>query len=814
MNKKALINKGVAWFKTNQWKPFEFQLKAWNSFLQGKSGIINAPTGSGKTYSLFVPIALDAIRHKKAGRESELQAIWITPLRALTKEIQYACSKASKELGLDWKIEIRTGDTKQSARKKQLSAPPQMLITTPESMHVLFSTMGYKKILKDVQSVVVDEWHELMGSKRGVQTELALSRLKALNPDLKIWGVSATIGNLDEAMDVLLGPNFPKTKCELIRSLEEKIISVESIFPDEIEKYPWSGHLGIKLLHKVVPIIKKNRSTLIFTNTRSQCEIWYQKILSVEPDLSGTIAMHHGSISRDLRDWVEEALHEGKLKAVVCTSSLDLGVDFRPVETIVQIGSPKGVSRFIQRAGRSGHQPGAISKIYFVPTHSLELVEGAALRSAINQGVQEDRIPYIRSFDVLVQYLMSLAVSGGFSEQEIYNEIKSTHCYNSITPEEWAWVLNFLVYGGKALEAYDEYRKVAHKNGIYKVEDPYIARKHKLSIGTISSDVSMQIKFVNGRKIGEIEEYFVSQLNPGNTFWFAGLSLELIRVNGLTAYVRKANKKTGRIPSWLGARMTFSSRMSKMIRSKLYSYSEGIIDEMEMELLIPLLEQQRKESYLPKANEFLIEYFQSNEGYHLLLYPFEGRFVHEGIGALIAKRIANKFPVSFSIAMNDYGLELLANKPLDIFTLINKDLFGTKNLTLDIQASLNSVEMARRMFRDIAKISGLIFRGYPGKQKKEKHLQTSSQLLFDVFKDYDPDNLLYLQTYDELLTFQLEETRMREALNRIQKQELIISTPKKYTPFSFPIVVDRLREKLTSEKLEERIRKMTAIYSE
>ena len=389
MTTDEVLALGEAWFAKKGWTPFPFQRKTWAAYLGGTHGLVNAPTGSGKTYSLIIPILLDFIRNHPQQRDKQnngLQAIWITPIRALTREIQSAAQRAVEDLGLRWQVAIRSGDTPQSERARQKRKPPELLITTPESLHLLLATKGYPKLFANLQCIVVDEWHELLGSKRGVQTELALSRLKGMLPGLRTWGISATIGNMDEALEVLLGETLHNGRYEVIRADIAKEIEVTSVLPDEIERFPWAGHLGTSLLAKVVPIIEQSKSTLIFTNTRAQCEIWYQGLLEVAPDLAGIIAMHHGSIARDLRDWVEDALHAGTLKAVVCTSSLDLGVDFRPVETIVQIGSPKGVARFMQRAGRSGHQPGALSRIYFVPTHSLELMEAAALRMAIVKG--------------------------------------------------------------------------------------------------------------------------------------------------------------------------------------------------------------------------------------------------------------------------------------------------------------------------------------------------------------------------------------------------------------------------------------------
>ncbi len=803
------LQKAERWFAQRTWKPFQFQREAWEAHLKGSSGMITAPTGSGKTYSLTVPILLEGLQNK----EKKIQAIWIAPIRALAKEIQFSATSAAEGLGSSWKVGIRSGDSTAAQKIKQKEKPPQFLITTPESLHLLLAQKNYADYFSSLKTVVVDEWHELMGSKRGVQMELALSRLKTIAPGLKIWGISATIGNMEQSLQVLLGSDYDRKEHVVIKANIKKEIEIISVFPDRLERMPWAGHLGIHLLDKAIEIVLKNKSTLIFTNTRSFAEIWYQKMLDAAPELSGQIAMHHGSISQNIRHWVEDQLHEGKLKAVVCTSSLDLGVDFRPVETIIQVGSPKGVARFLQRAGRSGHQPGAVSKIYFLPTHSLELVEAAAVREAMNRNVVEDRSPYLRSFDVLVQYLVTLAVSDGFTSEQIFNEVKGTTSFQSITEDEWNWALRFITTGGESLTAYDEYRKVEFDNGIYHVDSRRVALRHRLSIGTIVGDASLFVRFVSGKYLGTIEEGFISRLNPGDVFWFAGKTLELVRVKDMEVQVRKTKRRSARVPSWQGGRMPLSSQMSEMIRFKINEAAEGRNSDEEMVFLKPLMKLQAERSHLPKKGEFLIEYFETSEGHHVVMYPFEGRLVHEGLASLVAYRISRIKPITFSIAMNDYGFELLSDQEIPIFEAIETDLLGVNDLLKDIQASINSVEMARRKFRDIASIAGLIFKGYPGQKVRDKHIQSSSQLFFNVFHEYDSTNLLLLQAYEEVMDFQLEEARMRRALEQIAKQKIIITEPDTPTPFAFPIIVDRLsRDKLTSERLEDQVKKMLLKY--
>lgn len=805
------ISKAVQWFNQQGWDPFPFQLETWKAYEEGKNGLVNAPTGSGKTYSLAVPILLEGLNQP----QQKVRAIWITPIRALAKEIESAAREAAAGLGSKWKIGSRTGDTKHAVKLRQKERPPQFLITTPESLHLLFTQKDYQEYFSDLTTIVLDEWHELMGSKRGVQTELAISRLRRIAPGLRVWGISATIGNMEQSVQVLLGANYRSRPHAIIRADIHKEIEIHSVYPDDLNTLPWAGHIGISLLKKAVEIVRNSNSTLIFTNTRSFAEVWYQRMLDLAPELSGLIAMHHGSISQELRNWVEDQLHEGKLKAVICTSSLDLGVDFRPVETIIQVGSPKGVARFLQRAGRSGHQPGAVSIIHFLPTHSLELIEAAAIREAVGNKIVDDRLPFIRSFDVLVQYLVTLAVGGGFRQEEILEEVRSTFCFESITEEEWHWALRFITTGGESLTAYDEYRKVVLDNGLYVVEDRRVAQRQRLSIGTIVSDTAMLVKYVTGKQLGTIEEYFIAQLNPGDVFWFAGRKLELVRVKDMEAQVRNTKKKSGRVPSWQGGRMALSSQLSEMIRLKIDEASRGGSMDEELRFLKPLLDLQAERSLLPAKDEFLVEYFETSEGYHVIMYPFEGRLVHEGLASLVAYRIARMKPITFSMAMNDYGFELLSDQEIPIWEAIETDVLGTDNLLKDIQASINSVEMARRKFRDIASIAGLVFKGYPGHKVRDKHIQSSSQLFFNVFHEYDSTNLLLMQAYEEMMDFQLEEARLRKSLERIRTQKIIIKEPQEPTPFGFPIMVDRLsRDRLTSEKLEDRIRKMTLVSAQ
>ena len=843
------------WLASKGNKPFAFQEETWQHIIDKKSGLVNAPTGCGKTFSVFLGIVIDFINQHPLNYQQKdknsLQLLWITPLRALAKDIGRAMEEVFAELGMSWRVGIRNGDTETSERQKQKRQMPEVLIITPESVHLLLAQKNYPEVFQTLRLIAVDEWHELLGSKRGVQVELAISRIARLidgrrpmadgrpqhvvgsnlneqnyeyvsaidhrpSANLSVWGISATIGNLPQAKEVLLSPmtKGDQNWGETVQANIEKPIEIESILPDEIEKYPWAGHLGLKLIHKVLPILEKSRTTLIFINTRGMSERWYQELLNVAPDLAGVIALHHGSVDMDLRIWVEEALHNGKLKAVVCTASLDLGVDFRPVETVIQVGSPKGVARFLQRAGRSGHAPGEISKIYFLPTHSLELVEAAALKSSMNSKFVESREPRLLCFDVLIQYLSTLAVSDGFFPQEIFEEVKSTYCFREMLEEEWREILHFITEGGSALQQYDEFKKIEVIDGLYKITNRRIAMRHRLNMGTIVSEAMMKVKFVSGGYVGVIEEYFISRLQPGDVFTLAGRNLEFVMIKDMTALVKKSNSKKSIVPSWQGGRMPLSANLGMMLRRKFNEINPPNLgvhkkpQDIELQTLKPLFDLQQQLSRIPREDEFLIEQIETKDGFHLFVYPFEGRLVHEAMAALLSFRISRIMPITFSFAMNDYGFELLSDIPIPVDDMNVYELFSPADLTKDIQRSVNSAEMARRKFREIAVIGGLIFQGYPGEYQKPKHLQSSASLLFNVFSEYDSRNLLLRQAYHEVMEQEMEEARLRNMLERIQNGKIILSFPERLTPFCFPIKVDSMRGELSSEKLEDRVKKM------
>jgi ATP-dependent Lhr-like helicase len=806
------------WFRSQNWQPFDFQIQAWRAYLQGHSGLIHAPTGIGKTYAAFMGPLVAALTEKDNSRTAKgrlagkhekmtpLRVLWLTPLRALAADIGQALREPAAYFELAWTVETRTGDTPASTRARQQKNLPTVLITTPESLSLLLSYPGARHKFESLAAVIVDEWHELMGSKRGVMAQLAMARLQGWCPSLRIWGLSATLGNTDTALQVLLGDRAVAGR--KIQGLMPKEIVVDSVVPEHIERFPWAGHLGIRLLPQVIETIAEARSTLVFTNTRSQTEIWYQAILGARPDWAGRMALHHGSLDKKKRRLVENQLQQGQLKCVVCTSSLDLGIDFLPVDRVIQIGSPKGIARLMQRAGRSGHQPGEISRITCVPTNALELVEIAAARQAIAEGDIELRHPVINPLDVLSQHLITVAAGDGFSAADMYREVKTTHAFSQLTHNQFTQVLDFVTSGGPTLKAYAEYARLVRKNGSYRVRSEHILRRHRMNIGTITSDAAIAVKYRNGRRLGTIEESFVSRLKKGDHFIFAGHKLEFIKVKDMTLLVKKADSLKGPVPQWMGGRMPLSSQLAYAVRQQMKRAGQNCFDTTELAAVKPLLELQARWSLLPGEDLLLIERLKSRDGFHLFVYPFEGHLTHEGLAALLSYRLSKLKPLTISMAVNDYGFELLSDETIPLQRSNVRALLATENLLEDILQSANVSEMARRQFREIARIAGLVFQGYPGRPKKNSQIQASSSLIFNVFKRYDPNNFLVAQANREVLENQLEHQRLTATLNKMSASRIRIVDVRHPTPLAFPIMVNRLRAKVSSEKLTDRVRKM------
>jgi len=901
------------WFAAQGQRPFEFQRQVWDAVAAGRSGLLHATTGAGKTYAVYLALLDEALAGRVRG--GGLRLLWVTPMRALSADTARALAVPLAQLGLDWQVGVRTGDTDSAERARQGRRLPEVLVTTPESLSLLLTRADSAELAAGLALVVVDEWHELIGNKRGVQVQLALARLRALarrrfspsagssaegggeaadtaqsgalsapsprsreynwdeavataqggalsapsprsrgegwgegrssasgeraasgqgapHPDplpvsgeressshpgaLRVWGLSATLGNLADAMHVLLAGRAGA----LIEGRIDKRIVIDTLLPADTGRFPWGGHLGIQMVAPVVREIEslpKGASAIVFTNVRSQAEIWYQALLEARPAWAGLIALHHGSLDKAVREWVEAGLKAGTLKAVVATSSLDLGVDFLPVERVLQVGSPKGVARLLQRAGRSGHAPGRASRVTLVPTHALELVEAAAAQKAAAARAVESRNAPRKPLDVLVQHVVSVALGTGFREDELLAEVRDTASYAGLTDAEWQWVLDFAGRGGESLRAYPEYHRIRQDGeGIWRVPDAQIARRHKMSVGTIVSEAAMVVKYASGGTLGTVEEGFIARLRKGDVFTFGGKVLELVRVQDMTAVVQPARSRSGAVPRWMGTKLPLSVEMADAVLRELEQALAGAAAPAqlapEMQRVLPLLAIQKRWSSVPTRARLVVETMRSREGRHLFVYPFAGRLAHLGIASLIAWRAGRTQPATFSIAVNDYGFELLASADIAWLPQFRpgSPLLAEDDLLEHVLASLNAGELAGRRFREIARVAGLVFTGFPGQPKSARQLQASSSLIYEVLRKYDPSNLLLGQADREVLEQELDLARLRSALAGMRAQKVVLHELSRPTPFAFPLMIERLREALTTEKLADRIARMVA----
>lgn len=786
------------------WRPADFQIETWRAILQGDSGLVHAPTGSGKTLAVWGGALLASVR---TGAERGLRVLWITPLRALASDSAEQLRSTVSALDLSLEVALRTADTRTQERARQRRQPPFALITTPESLSLLLSYADTETLCASLDVVIVDEWHELLGSKRGVQLELCLARLRRWRPRLQIWGVSATLANLQQAMQVLLGGR----RGVLIEAAARRVPALQAALPGERVRYPWAGHLGLSQLPTVLTRVLSARTALVFTNTRSQAELWFEALSAVWPLEEDTLALHHGSLARELRQQVEDGLRAQRLRCVVATSTLDLGVDFPAVDVVIQIGSPKGISRLLQRSGRSGHQPDGHSQLCLIATHALELLEVAAAREALASCLSEAREPLRDCLDVLAQHLVTLALGGGYTRSEALAEVRDTHAYAELSDGDFQRVLDLIMQGGDSLARYPDFQRVALVDGRYQLPDRRQALRHRWSIGTIVADGHIDVRYVGGGRLGSVEESFIARLQPGDRFQFAGRTLELVRVRDMMAQVRRASGRSDAVPQWMGGRMPLSSQLAEAMRGLLDQYQAGAtIAHPEIEHLRPLLDLQQRLSRLPGRGRLLVERLRSRQGHHLALYPYAGRLVHEGLAPLLAWRLRALLPASYSYSVNDYGLMLTTQKPIALSAAALAELLRPEALQEDLRQSVNLAELARRQFRDIAQIAGLTFNGGPAQRRSLRQLQTSASLLYDVLREHDPDHLLLGLAEREVYAQQLDAERLRRTLQALQGQRIDLTEPATLTPLAFPLWAERIRGQLSHEDWTSRVRAMAA----
>ncbi|MFK7741331.1 MAG: ligase-associated DNA damage response DEXH box helicase [Planctomycetota bacterium] len=810
------------WMRSRGWQPLAHQEEAWSARLAGSDGLVCVPTGMGKTYAAYFGALAQVLEcfaaGGKAGRRG-LRILWITPLRAMARDIEAALRAPVEELGFAVEVASRIGDTSAYRKRKLRERMPTVLLTTPESLSILLSYEDAAEKFADVQTVVVDEWHELASSKRGTQTELALARMRGFSPALRTWALSATLGNVEELARVAAGV-AGTAPIAVVRSEHRADVRIRSVLGPDDAQLPWFGFLGGAMFDAVIDALDPSISTLLFTNTRNQAERWYRALLERRPEWFEQLALHHGSIDGEERARIESGLDSGRVTLVVCTSSLDLGVDFTPVQRVVQIGSARGIAQLLQRAGRSGHRPGVPSEVWMVPTHAMQLLEIEALRRAVEAGEIEARRPLIAPLDVLVQHLVTCAVGGGFVAEDLFAELRGTHAYKDLSQATFDRALAFVADGGEALDAYPRYQRIGRDGKRWVVREASLARDHRMAIGTITADSSMRVRYLNGGTLGNIEERFLTRVRVGDRFVFAGRVLELVAIRDMEVRVRAAKGSTDHVPKWVGGRLPLSDSLARAtvqlfaeLRGKLgRGLAAGQVDAglfgPEVARAAPILKLQAERSQLPGAR-VLAECTETAEGSHLFLFPFGGQLAHQGLAALLAERLGRRAEVTFALSANDYGIELLASGGFAFAKhLAEPSLWDVERLDEDAMAAVNAAELGRRQFREIARVAGLVQEGVGRFRKGARQLQTSAGLLYDVFEKHEPDHLLLQQVRAEVLQRQFDRDRLAGILARCGKDGVEIVTCDRPSPLAFPLLLERVEARVSTESQQRRVERI------
>ena len=862
------------WVRAQGWVAWDFQVAAWDAYLAGKSGLIQVATGAGKTYAAFLGALAEMIDlgvgQRGGARGQGLHTLYVTPLRAVTRDIELALKRPIEEMGLPMVVESRTGDTSAKVRALQRGRLPHVLLTTPESLCLLLTRENARELFAGLSCLIVDEWHDLLTSKRGSATELALARLRAWNPGMRTWGMSATIPNAGEALATLVGEErSPRRATEshgdgkeargelgkgavgdsisaqrhrggeeeekgagarledalarrgaiVVRGGMRREVGIACVIPSDSSRLPWAGHLGLAMLPDVLGQLDPSEPTLVFVNTRSQAERWFHAIEYARPEWREVMALHHGSLDREERERVEAGLKDGTIRIVVSTSSLDLGVDFSPVRKVLQIGSPKGIARVVQRAGRANHRPGEASCVWCVPTHALELLEVVAAREAFAEGELEGRFALESPLDVLAQHMVTCALGGGFREEELFAEVRGAWSYRGLSRAEFDWALELVSVGG-VLKHYPQFQKIRKgEDGVWRVEQQRVATLHRLNVGTITADGALEIRYVSGKRLGVIDEGFVTHLRVHEKFVFAGKVVQLVGIRDLVVLVRAAAGTTTNTPLWAGTRLPISESLSGAFRRVLERAGKhqasrlGGAGHPEFQAASELIRVQQGLSVVPGAGELLCEVASSREGTHLFVFPFEGRLVHAGAAAVVALRLARMVKGTFSFAVNDYGFEILSADAYPFVRLIRErgaEVFGVEGLTRDVTESVNMSQLARLAFREVARVAGLVMQNYPGARKTGRQVQASSSLIYDVFNEFDPENLLLHQARREVLDRHFERGRLGRTFARMGAATVVLRETARFTPLAFPLVVERVAAKISSESIAERVAKMRA----
>jgi ATP-dependent Lhr-like helicase len=804
------------WFESRGWEARKHQLELLRKAQGGRSVLLVAPTGAGKTLAGFLPSLVELAERGGKGREKRgLHTLYISPLKALATDVARNLETPVREMGLPIRIETRTGDTPSHKRARQIERPPDILLTTPEQLALLLAHREVRGLFKDLRRVVLDELHSLVTSKRGDLLSLGLARLFTMAPRLTAVGLSATVREPDDLRRYLVPQGGGKA------GLADLVVVQGGAQPDirmmEMdERLPLAGHTASLSMPAIYDLIRRHKTTLVFVNTRLQAEYTFQELWKLN-DESLPIALHHGSLDVSQRRRVEDAMIAGRLKAVVCTATLDLGIDWGDVDLVVNVGAPKGASRIMQRIGRSNHRMDEPSKAYLVPANRFEILECRAALDAVHAAAQDTPDARIGALDVLCQHILGMACADPFRLEELYEEVRSAAPYADLTWEDFEAAVAFVATGGYALRAYERFAKIVKgDDGLWRVRDARVAQQYRLNVGTIVESTMIKVRvgskprsrpgtvLPRGRILGEIEEYFAETMTPGDTFLFAG---EVLRFEGIhedeVIATRTSSGTEPKIPSYEGGKFPLSTFLAARVR-------EILADPFEWDRLPPQMTewllQQRRRSVVPGPRDLLVETFPRGGRYYMTCFPFEGRLAHQTLGMLLTRRLERALLKPLGFVANDYGIAVYgsgdiaaraAREPGFIDELFSEDMLGD-----DLEDWLAESALMKRTFRQCAVIAGLIERRFPGQEKTGRQVTVSTDLVYDVLRKHEPDHVLLRAARADAATGLLDVKRLGMMLSRIR--ERIIHKPlDRVSPLSVSVMLEIGRERVYSDNADE-----------
>src|SRR3954452_6224930 len=773
------------WFARRGWAPRPHQLAMIAAAQAGRSALLLAPTGGGKTLAGFLASLIDLAEHPRPG----LHTLYVSPLKALATDIARNLLTPIDEMGLDIAVETRTGDTPNNRRQRQKQNPPNLLLTTPESLALLLSQQDAPALFGGLQTVIIDEVHALAGTKRGDQLALCAARLGAMLPDLRRVGLSATVAHKQALLDWVGGGP------ELIEVAEGEPPVLSIMMPDD--RLPWSGRMGLSAASRILERIKQAGMTIVFVNTRAQGELLFQALWRLNTETL-PIAVHHGSLDIAQRRRVEAAMAEGRLRAVGATSSLDLGVDWGGVDEVIQVGAPKGVSRLLQRVGRANHRMDEASNAILVPANRFELLECEAAIEGVAAREQDGDPPRPGGLDVLAQHLLLMAAAGPFQPDAMYDEVRAAAPYAGLTRRDFDDVLGFVENGGYALAAYDRYRKLFRDaDGMVHIRSDRIARMARMNLGTIVEAPLLKVRYAGrgGPSLGEVEESFINMLTAGDTFMFAGRLLRFLRVRETSAEVEDGGSGEPMVPAYAGARQPLTTNLASRGRAMLHDpatwshFPEPVREWLEL---------QRDRSELPGPDDLLVETFPRNGRWYLVAYCFEGRNAHQTIGMLLTRRMERFGYAPLGFVATDYVIATWsAHEPEDVAALFEQDMLGD-----DLEAWMAESSMLRRTFRNVAVISGLVERHQPGAERTRKQVTVNTDLIYDVLRRHQPDHVLLRATRADAASGLTDLGRVAGMLARVSGRVRHVPL-NRVSPLAVPVLLDIGRESVRTEGGED-----------